>query len=62
MQALDQFKDTGRGNLVQIAGRLVCQQKPRAANQGAGQRDALLLAARKLTRPVLAAIFQTNLP
>ncbi len=62
MQPLNQIEDTGRGYLVQIAGRLVCQQQPRAANQRAGKRDALLLAAGKLTRPMLAAIFQTNLP
>ena len=34
------------GRAVEIAGRLVGEQQPGAGDKGAGDRDALLLAAR----------------
>src|SRR5690348_11512168 len=38
------------GRAVEIAGRLIGQQQRRAGDKGAGDRDALLLAAGKLPR------------
>ena len=38
------------GRTVEIAGRLVGQQERRTGDKGAGDRDGLLLAARKLSR------------
>src|SRR5262245_49747521 len=43
-----QVDDLAAGFGVEIAGRLVSQQQPRAGCRGTGQRDALLLAARQL--------------
>jgi hypothetical protein len=45
VQALDQTKDLSCGYVIQIAGRLVGQQQPRAANQRSSQRHTLLFAA-----------------
>ena len=41
------------GRLVEIAGRLVGEHQQRAVGERAGDRDALLLAARQLARPVV---------
>ncbi len=44
---LEQQFDNGRAGIaVEIAGRLIRQQDFRPAREGAGQRHALLLAAR----------------
>ena len=40
------------GFRIEIAGRLVGKQKPRAVGDRAGDRDALLLAAGQFGRPV----------
>ena len=43
-----------RGARVEVAGRLVGEQDARRVGDRARDRDALLLAARKLRRPVLS--------
>src|SRR5206468_6279826 len=40
--------DDAPGRQIEIAGRLVGQEQKRAGNKGAGDRDALLLAAGQL--------------
>ena len=45
---------------VEVAGGLVRQQQGRLGHQGAGDGDALLLAARKLVGMMLGAIGQTH--
>ena len=45
---------------VQIAGRLVGQQNRRPNHERAGQRDALLFAAGKLDRVMIAAVQQAD--
>ena len=45
VQSLQKIKDPAGSRLIQVAGRLVGQQKPGIANQGPRQRHALLLSA-----------------
>ena len=45
---------------VEVAGRLVGEQQRRIGDDGAGDRDALFLSARELTRVVLVAIAQAD--
>ena len=54
------FADRGAGALVEIAGRLVREQELGFVHERARQRDALLLAARKLVRIVVAARIEPN--
>ncbi len=49
MEIEDEFDDLVARRLVEIAGRLVGEQDFGVARDGARQRDALLLAAGKLT-------------
>src|ERR1700723_964761 len=53
--------DGAAGCLVEIAGRLVRDQKRWAGGEGAGQRHALLLAPRQLRRVVSEAADQPHL-
>ena len=46
--------------LVEIAGRLVGQEERRPHHERAGDRDALLLAARQHARPVLEALGEAD--
>ena len=46
---------------VEVAGRLVGQDQLGLADQGAGDGDALLLAARQLRRPMLGAVRDADL-
>ena len=46
---------------IEVAGRLVAEQQPRAADQRARDRDALALAARELGRPMIDAIGEADL-
>jgi len=62
VKAFNQVEDASGGGFVQVAGGLVCQQKPGIVDQGAGQRHALLLAAGEFAGPMVAAIFQADLP
>ncbi len=50
-----QVDDVAAGRAVEIAGRFVRQQDRRVVGERAGDRDALLLAARELRRVVMAA-------
>src|SRR5580704_5774244 len=45
---------------VQVTGGLIGQQNRRTDHEGARQSNALLLAARKLDRIVIAAVWQTH--
>ena len=49
------------GVRVEIAGRLVGQQNPRRIGNRARDRDALLLAARELRRPVREALLEAEI-
>src|SRR5579883_2820113 len=49
-QLEEKVDDRLAGRLVEIAGRLVGDENRRPRRQGSGERDALLLAARKLRR------------
>jgi hypothetical protein len=51
-EGTDQLDDRGRSFAVQLAGWLVGKKESRLFHQGAGQRDALLLAPRKLESAV----------
>ena len=51
-----QVDDPGAGRAVEVAGRLVGQQQARARRGGAGDRHALLLAARQLRRIMVQAM------
>ena len=53
-------RDLLAGGLVQLAGRLVGQQQPRAVGERARDRDALHLAARELRRPMIGARGQAD--
>ena len=46
---------------IEIAGGLVGQKNPRRVGDGARNRDALLLAARKLRRPMRQAILEPEI-
>ena len=46
---------------VEVAGRLVGEDQLGVADQGAGDGDALLLAARQLARPMLGAVGDADL-
>lgn len=52
-QAKEQVHDCFAGGAVEIAGRLIGQKDRRPRHGGAGQRHALLFAARKLRRVVV---------
>ena len=46
---------------IEVAGRLVAEQQPRLADERAGDRDALPLAAGQRRRPVIDAIGEADL-
>ena len=56
-----QLDDLMPGRAVEVAGRLVGEQDRRIVGERAGDRDALLLAARELRRVVMAAIGEADL-
>ena len=56
LHVLQHAHDVARGGRVERAGRLVGEQELRLRDQRAGDRHALLLAARQLRRQVLSAI------
>ena len=51
VQLVEQGEDRGTGRAVEVAGRLVGEHDRLPADQGAGDRDALALAAGELCRP-----------
>ena len=55
-----QVDDRAAGRLVEIAGRLVGDQQRGAGRERAGQRDALLLAARELRGIVAEAVAEPD--
>ena len=52
--------DFPAGARVEVAGRLVAKQDRRPVDQGSGNRDALLLAARKLILLVVETVAQPH--
>ena len=56
----DELLDLVGGVAVEIAGRLIAEQNFRLVYKGPGQRNALLLPARKLHRIVIVTITQPN--
>jgi hypothetical protein len=56
VQVEQQLMNTLAGLVIQITGRLVGKQQPRAQDQGAGQGNPLLLPARQLHRTVVQAL------
>ena len=61
LQAEQQVDDLLAGLAVEVAGRLVGQDDLRARAQGAGDGDALLLAAGELRREMIGAMRQPHL-
>ena len=55
-----ELEDLAAGLGVEVAGRLVREDDGRLRDQRAGDRDALLLAARELGRTVAAAILEAD--
>ena len=60
IQHLKQSQNIVSGCPVQISGRFIAEQKPRIRDQGAGNRHALLLAARELRRFVFRPAAETD--
>ena len=54
----EQVQDPGAGARVQVAGRLVGEDDGGPADQRAGDRDALLLAAGQFARTVIETVGQ----
>ena len=54
--AAHEVEDLGPGAAVEVAGGLVGEDDRRLAGQGAGDGDALLLAAAELARAVLEPV------
>src|ERR1043166_4691326 len=49
-----------RGTWVEVAGGLIGEQDARRVGDGAGDRDALLLAAREFRRPVIEPVLEAE--
>ena len=60
LEGEEQVDDGLAGSLVEIAGRLVRHQDRRIRHDGAGDRHALLLAARKLRRIMVQAMAEAD--
>ena len=60
LQGEQQVDDGVAGRLVEIAGRLVGDEDRRVGHDGAGDGDALLLAARKLGRVVVQTLAESH--
>ena len=60
VERLQQVEDLVAGLAVEVAGRLVAEQQRRVGDDGAGDADALLLAARELARVVVGAVGQAD--
>ena len=55
VDAIEERRDLFAGRFVELAGRLVGEQQPRAVGERARDRDALHLAAGELRRPMVGA-------
>ena len=60
VDARERLEHDDAGGDVERAGRLVAQQHRRALGDGAGDRDALLLAARELRREVIEPVLEMD--
>jgi hypothetical protein len=60
-QQLQQLQDVAAGGRVQVAGRLVGKQDRGIVGEGAGDGNALLLAAGQLRGIVVPAVGQADL-
>src|ERR1700694_2961763 len=56
----EQLNDLPRGGRVQVSRGLIGEKNPRVMDEGPGDRDALLLAARKLVRVLVLFAFQPH--
>ena len=56
----EHVEDAVAGGAVEVAGRLVGEEDRRPRREGAGERDALLLAAGELGRVVVAALAEAD--
>src|ERR1022692_1507230 len=61
VQLLDQRKNRLRRLAVEVPGRLVGEQEPGAGDEGAGEADALLLAAAQLAGAMICARGEADL-
>ena len=60
VERLQQIEDLVAGLAIEVAGRLVAEQQRRVGDDGAGDADALLLAARELARIVVHALGEAD--
>ena len=60
-QLADQLVDDGGVLRVELAGRLVGEQEPRAVGERGAERDPLLLAAGELVRVGVEPVLETDL-
>ena len=60
MEVVEELDDLGAGVAVEVARRLVGEEDGRLRDEGAGDPDALLLAARQLGRLVVQAVAQAQ--
>jgi hypothetical protein len=60
VQAAEECDDLGASSRVQLARRLVGEEECRSVGEGARDRDALLLSARELRRPVALPPVESN--
>ena len=60
VDALERLEDHNAGGDVERAGRLVTQEHVRPLRDRAGDRDALLLAARELRREVIEPVIEAR--
>ena len=62
VQVEQQLDDARAGRRVEVAGRLVGEQDGGLGHESAGDRDALLLAARELARVMAESRLEAHLP
>ena len=62
LEPAEQAVDLVAGRGVELPGRLIGQDQDRVLDQGPGDGDALLLAARELVRPVVQAVASPTSP
>ena len=60
VQRFEQFQDLVPRLAIEVAGRLVAEQQCRVGDDGAGDADTLLLAARELARIVVHAVAEAD--